>query len=67
MAGVVNPSSYTLKVAMSQQHNQTTDQYEQIKRAAGTGRRMSDCVPYNTHYKVSCNRLGAQSLSNYLN
>ena len=43
--GVVTPSSYTLKVAMSQS-DQQTDQYEAVKAAAGRGRRMSDCVPY---------------------
>ena len=49
--GVVNPSSYTLKVAMSKGDNQT-DHYEEIKRAAGEGRRLSECVPHNSHYKV---------------
>ena len=47
--GVVTPSSYTLKVAMSQS-DQQTDQYEAVKAAAGQGRRMSDCVPYNSHH-----------------
>ena len=44
--GVVTPSSYTLKVAMSES-DQQTDQYEAVKAAAGEGRRMSDCVPYS--------------------
>lgn len=47
----MNPSSYTLKVAMSKGDNQT-DHYEEIKRAAGEGRRLSECVPHNSHYKV---------------
>ena len=47
--GVVTPSSYTLKVAMSQS-DQQTDQYEAVKAAAGEGRRMSDCIPYHSHH-----------------
>ena len=51
------------------QSDQQTDQYEAVKAAAGHGRRMSDCVPYNSHHhQVTAAHLpGAQSLSNYLN
>ena len=74
--GVVTPSSYTLKVAMSQS-DQQTDQYEAVKAAAGEGRRMSDCIPYHSHHhqaqvtttiiSLSYQPRRAQSLSNYLN
>ena len=64
--GVVTPGSYTMKVAITQRDNQT-EQYEALKKAAGDGRRMSDCAPYLSHYKVQSYYLPGQSLSNYLN
>ena len=43
--GMVTPSTYTLKMAMSS--SSESDKYEAVKKAAGEGRRLSDCVPYN--------------------
>ena len=48
---MVTPSTYELKMAMSSSTetatNIETDNYEAVKKAAGPGRRMSDCGHHN--------------------
>ena len=48
--GMVTPSTYTLKMAISSSSetadsDQELDKYQAVRRAAGAGRRMSDCAP----------------------
>ncbi len=47
--GMVTPSTYTLKMAVSSSSetadsDQELDKYQAVRRAAGAGRRMSDCA-----------------------
>ena len=62
--GMVTPSAYTLKLAMSASSSDSNDavadtnhdKYEAVKRAAGSGRRLSDCVAYQANLVVDNKR-----------